>query len=860
MTQLASSPSSTPASSTPPSNADSQSAGSQGDLVEASSAPQVQTVVLDVQGMMCAGCVSTVENKLARCEGVVSARVNLVTEVAAVDCHLETDAQAVAQALTSAGYPSKVRLQSEQVPLLAERDWLERKQQAQKEQGRQLAIALLLLALSTLGHLQHFSWASRWTADFSVPILSTLWFHGGLATLTLLFPARGILTEGAQGIVRGAPNMNTLVSLGAVSAYLTSVFALIFPQLGWGCFFDEPVMLLSFILLGRTLEQRARFKASSSLRSLIALQPTLARLVPAPSPQGLESDAAGVQIPASQVQLGEWLRVLPGEKVPVDGVIQAGQTTVDESMLTGESMPVVKQAGDTVVAGSLNQSGAMTLQVNRTGADTTLAQMIRLVETAQTRKAPIQGLADVISGYFTYGVLLCAALTFVFWYFVGVPTWPEVAQRVMGPAHHAHMAVASLSSSHLSSSHLSSSHTSMQAVAPAAVTGSLRLLVGVKLAISVIVVACPCALGLATPTAVLVGSGIGAQQGLLIRGGDILEKTRSLNTLVFDKTGTLTTGQPLVSDCLPVNALDMSDDQLLQIAATVESGTRHPLGVAIQQAAQHKALELLPAEHFQTEAGLGIAATVQVAEAQLPARFFLGNVAWMENNGCLIDAKVRSQADALGNAGKTSVFIAKGDQLVGLIGVTDVLRTEAKETIDRLQAMGLDVRILSGDTVAAARAIAQQLNLGAEQVQAEVTPEGKVDAIAQLKREQRLVGFVGDGINDAPALASADVGIALNSGTDVAMETADIVLMGDSLADVPAAISLSRNTVNKIRQNLAWAFLYNLICIPLAAGAFLPGFGLSLNPALSGGLMAISSLTVVLNSLLLRRSKRLRSA
>lgn len=832
-------------------SAGNQSAGNQSDLVEASSAPQVQTVVLDVQGMMCAGCVSTVENKLARCEGVVNARVNLVTEVAAVDCHLETDAQAIAQALTSAGYPSKVRRQSGQVPLLAERDWLERKQQAQKDQGRQLAIALLLLALSTLGHLQHFSWASRWTANFSVPILSTLWFHGGLATLTLLFPARGILTEGAQGIVRGAPNMNTLVSLGAVSAYLTSVFALIFPQLGWGCFFDEPVMLLSFILLGRTLEQRARFKASSSLRSLIALQPTLARLVPAPSSQGIELEATGVQIPASQVQLGEWLRVLPGEKVPVDGVIHAGQTTVDESMLTGESMPVVKQAGDTVVAGSLNQSGAMTLQVNRTGADTTLAQMIQLVETAQTRKAPIQGLADVISGYFTYGVLLCAALTFVFWYFVGVPTWPEVAQLVMGPAHHAHMATS------LSSSHLPSSHPSMQAVAPAVVTGSLRLLVGLKLAISVIVVACPCALGLATPTAVLVGSGIGAQQGLLIRGGDILEKTRSLNTLVFDKTGTLTTGHPLVSDCLPVNELDISDDQLLQIAATVESGTRHPLGVAIQQAAQQRALELLPAEHFQTEAGLGIAATVQVAEEQLPARFFLGNAVWMENNGCLIDAKVRSQADALGNAGKTSVFIAKGDQLVGLIGVTDVLRTEAKETIDRLQSMGLDVRILSGDTVAAARAIAQQLTLGAEQVQAEVTPEGKVDAIAQLKREQRLVGFVGDGINDAPALASADVGIALNSGTDVAMETADIVLMGDSLADVPAAISLSRNTVNKIRQNLVWAFLYNLICIPLAAGAFLPGFGLSLNPALSGGLMAISSLTVVLNSLLLRRSKLL---
>ncbi|MGC1308482.1 MAG: cation-translocating P-type ATPase, partial [Phormidesmis sp.] len=569
-----------------------------------------QTVVLDVEGMMCAGCVSTVEKKLSQCEGVISATVNLVTEVAAVKYAPDTDPGAIAQTLTAAGYPSKPRSAQSRDTLAAETDWLARKEQAQKEQASQLAIAIVLLILSTIGHLQHFSW----TARFQIPILSSLWFHGALATLTLLFPARKILVEGWQGIIRRSPNMNTLVSLGAMSAYLTSLAALVFPGLGWECFFDEPVMLLSFILLGRTLEQRARFKAASSLRSLIALQPTLARLVPAPdsseNPSADQSadqsaDHAGVQIPANQVQVGDWLRVLPSEKVPVDGVVKMGQTTVDESMLTGESIPVVKRSGDEVVAGSLNQSGAITLQVSRTGEGTTLAKMIHLVETAQTRKAPIQGLADAISGYFTYGVLTCAALTFCFWYFVGVPLWPEIAQSTMGHLHHAGMAPAM-------------SALMGEQVAP----NSLRVLVSLKLAIAVVVVACPCALGLATPTAILVGSGIGAQQGLLIRGGDVLEATRSLDTLVFDKTGTLTTGQPQVTDCLPLTsdaapdeaAPTVSESQLLQIAATVESGTRHPLGVAIQQAAVDRQLDLLSADNFQTQAGLGVAATVTLPE------------------------------------------------------------------------------------------------------------------------------------------------------------------------------------------------------------------------------------------------------
>ncbi len=847
-----------------------------------------ETIVLDVEGMMCAGCVSTVEKKLAQCEGVIQARVNLVTEVAAVDCGAEADFAAIAQTLTAAGYPSKLRAANAQSPLAAETEWLERKEQSQKNQTRQLAVAALLLILSTIGHLQHFTWAQTFPSPNFGPlsvlitplitVLTSLWFHGALATLTLLFPARKILIDGFAGVRRGAANMNTLVSLGALSAYFTSVAALLLPALGWECFFDEPVMLLSFILLGRTLEQRARFQAASSLRSLIALQPTFARLVPEPTSTAQPSATTGVQIPANQVQVGEWLCVLPSEKVPVDGVIAQGQTTVDESMLTGESLPVVKQIGDEVVAGSLNQTGAITLQVSRTGAETTLAQMIHLVETAQTRKAPIQGLADLISGYFTYGVLSCAALTFCFWYFVGCSIWPDVAPAVMASVHQGfhqsgHQAPMMPESMPLESMPLETMPLETMPVEMIA-SKSWRLLVSLKLAIAVIVVACPCALGLATPTAILVGSGIGAQRGLLIRGGDILEATRSLDTLVFDKTGTLTTGQPKVTDCIPLLAC-LSQNQLLQIAATIESGTRHPLGIAIQKAAKLENLDLLPATAFSTQAGFGACASIDLVDADCfnaenaqkaapngtpngtpkGVQFFIGNLAWMQKNNFLVDSELQETANTLGQAGKTAVYIAQAQSprpIIGLIGVADTLRPEAANTLEQLQAMGISIRILSGDSVAAAQAIAHQLNLPISQVQAEVTPEGKVEAIAALQSSHHRIGFVGDGINDAPALAQADIGIALNSGTEVAMETADIVLMGDALTDVIAAIQLSHSTFNKIRQNLVWAFAYNLICIPLAAGAFLPAFGLSLSPGLAGGLMALSSVTVVANSLLLK--------
>jgi P-type Cu2+ transporter len=778
------------------------------------SAPLRETVVLDVSGMKCAGCVRAVEKQLNGCEGVLSATVNLVTEVAVVETEKGKVApETLAERVTDAGFPTQPRTSDGSDGTAGLADWVERKQQEQKAYLGRFAIATLLLALSTLGHLNHFGW-------LTVPILSDLWFHFLLATVTLLGPARSIVVDGWQGLRRLAPNMNTLVALGALSAYTASVVAFFLPQLGWECFFDEPVMLLSFILLGRTLEQRARYQAADALRSLVALQPTVARLISDPD----KADAAqtGVEVPASCVHAGEWVQVLPGEKIPADGEVVAGQSTVDESMLTGEAMPVLKQPGDTVAAGTVNQSGAIAIKVTDTGKDTVLAQMIRLVDTAQSRKAPIQRLADVISGYFTYGVMSLATLTFLFWYFIGLPLWPEVMGHALGHMHAAH-------------------HMTAQ---------SSTLLVSLKLAIAVLVIACPCALGLATPTAILVGSGMGAERGLLIRGGDILETVHHLDTVVFDKTGTLTVGQPQVTDTVLL-AEGLSEDELLRLAATVESGTRHPLAIAIQAAAQQKELALLKADHFQTEPGLGIAASLTWQGTEPVCR--LGNRAWMAQQGIKLSQAVEDQVNELAHSGQTVVYVALDQTLVGLIGVSDVLRSDAQQVVNRLQHMGLSVMMLTGDRKVVGDAIAAQLNLPSNRVIAEVTPKGKVDAIAKLQSQGQRVALVGDGINDAPALAQADVGITLNSSTDIAVETADVILMRDQLMGVVEAIHLSRATFNKIRQNLAWAFAYNLMGIPLAAGALLPTFGISLNPAFAGGLMAFSSVTVVLNSLLLKR-------
>jgi Cu2+-exporting ATPase len=785
------------------------------------STPVTEKIILDVGGMKCAGCVIAVEKQLIQHPEVKNVCVNLATEVAVVEAEVGTlDADALAKALTATGFPTQTRKAN--ATLAGQKSALEdsatRQHREMQAVIRQLVIAGVLLVFSGIGHF----------TDTIIPILNNIWFHCGLATVALLIPGRPILIDGWLGWRRGAPNMNTLVSLGTMTAYTASLIALLFPQMSWECFFDEPVMMLGFILLGRTLEKQARGRAASAFRQLLALQPQTARLIANPDSEKLVAGANIVEIPAEQVRVGEWLQVLPGDKIPVDGEVRFGQTTVDESMLTGEAVPVIKQLGDGVAAGTINQSGAIAIQATRTGNDTTLAQIVALVEAAQTRKAPVQKLADTVSGYFTYGVLTASLFTFLFWYFFGTHIWPDITisssmEMVNHSAHH-----------------------------PTPNTEYSSLLISLKLAIAVMVVACPCALGLATPTAILVGTGMGAEQGLLIKGGDVLERVHQLDTVVFDKTGTLTTGKPIVTDCLVLAESATSEKfspSLLQLAAAVESGTYHPLATAIHQAAKQQNLSIPHAVDFHTEPGMGVSAIVEGKTV------LLGNWEWLNCHGINLSETAQEQAQKMATSGKTVINIAIDGTLAGLIAVSDTLRPDAKATVEKLRQMGLRVMVLSGDRLEAVSALAEQLGINNTNIMAGIPPAKKAEAIQSLQtgQHQSIVAMIGDGINDAPALSQADVGIALHSGTDVAMETAAIILMRDNLNDVIESILLSRATFNKIRQNLFWAFAYNTIGIPLAAGTLLPSLGFILSPSSAAALMAFSSLSVVTNSVLLRR-------
>ncbi|MEO1670395.1 MAG: heavy metal translocating P-type ATPase [Cyanobacteria bacterium J06631_2] len=763
-----------------------------------------KTVALDVGGMKCAGCVKAVEKQLEQNSGVVSACVNLITEVAVVKYEAANIVpETLAEKLTSTGFPSQLRQSDRSIYQIAQENQAKR-QQLEQKWTRQLVTATVLLVFSSIGHLHHLGLPT-------IPVLSNIWIHFGLATMALLVPGRSLLVDGGRSLALGMPNMNTLVALGTVSAYLASCFALFLPSLGWECFFDEPVMLLGFILLGRTLEGKARNRASAALEKLVTLQPPIARLI--------GKQEAGVQetieIPVEQVKPGEWLRVLPGEKIPVDGAVTAGSSNVDEGMLTGESVAVVKTSGDLVRAGTINQSGMITIEVTGIGQDTTLAKIINLVSDAQTRKAPVQKLADTIAGYFAYGVMAIATATILFWYFIGTHIWDSVLT-------------------------IPASMTMPMAQGVATEVTTSPLLLSLKLAIAVLVIACPCALGLATPTAILVGTSIGAESGILIKGGDVLEQAHQLETVVFDKTGTLTIGKPKVTECIPLT--DIFPQKLLQIAAALESGSNHPLAQAIISAAQLQGLPLLEARDFNTAIGQGMSGIVAAEQA------YLGNQSWLTNNGIEVSKEAELQAKALAKSGKTVVYLAYKGVLQGLIALEDSLRADAKTTITYLQSLNLNTVLLTGDRPEVAQAIAQKLNI--TQVFAEIKPEGKAEIIKSLQQEQK-VAMIGDGINDAPALAQADVGISLQQGTDVAIATADIVLMRNQLQDVIKAIELSRATVNKIKQNLVWALAYNAFSLPIAAGVLLPKYGLLLSPVWAAAAMASSSLIVVTNSLLL---------
>ncbi len=758
----------------------------------------IKTTTLDVQGMKCAGCVKAVERQLSQNPGVISACVNLITEIAVVKYQADAIApETLAQMLTERGFKTQPRSQNIDDSIVTFR---EQKNRDNQQQIKQLLIAIVLLFFSFLGHLDHFGGPN-------LILLSNIWFHWGLATLALLFPGRTILIEGFRSLWYGMANMNTLVAIGTLSAYLASCIALVFPQLGWECFFDEPVMLLGFIFLGRTLESRARNHASSALESLFALQPDEANLVANPN----LNESSTIKIPVAQVRVGEWLRVLPGDKIPVDGEVVAGTTSVDESMLTGEAIPMFKQFEDTVTAGTINLSGAIVIKATRIGKNTTLSQIITSVESAQTRKAPIQQLVDTVAGYFAYGVMTIAALTFMFWYFWGTNIWPEVLN-----------------------------HNLTHDMANMAIMSTNPMLLSLKLAIAVLVIACPCALGLATPTAILVGTSIGAEKGILIKGGDILEQVHKLDTVVFDKTGTLTQGKPTVTDYLILNN---SKTELLQIAITLEKATNHPLAKAIIDSAESLDISPLPIEDVKIHSGLGISGEIEGKLAHL------GNYDYLISQNIIISPEIEQKAENLAQVGKTLVYVSWGKELLGIIALEDRLREDAVTTVKHLQELGLEIILLTGDRQNTANAIAKKLNIS--QVFAEVKPQEKAEIIASLQSNHRQIAMVGDGINDAPALAQANIGISLHGSTDVAIETADLVLMSGKLSDVVESLNLSLATFNKIRQNLFWALGYNLIAIPLAAGILLPRAGILLNPAVAAAFMASSSVIVVTNSLLL---------
>ena len=764
---------------------------------------QKTLIPLDVSGMKCAGCVKVVESELTKFPGVNSATVNLITSLAVVECEsTHINPQSLADILTNIGFPTQIRSEDSDFNNLTENQ----EDTEFKQMNQQLIIAAILLILSLSGHL-------------GISFFNNIWFHWSLATLALLVPGRKIIKDGWIGLIRNHPNMNTLVGLGTISAYVASCIALIFPQLGWECFFDEPVMLLGFILLGRTLEYQAKKRAKSSFTSLLSLQPKLARLII--NHQDLFSEKNSIEIAANQLKVGELIRILPGEKIPADGEIISGESTINQSMLTGESLPVYKSVGDVISAGTINQSGVIVIRVNRAGKDTTLAQIISFVENAQTRKAPIQKLADIVAGYFTYGVLTISLLTFLFWQFIGTKIWPYVLNIGVEHLHH-------------------TEHQS-------------PLLLSLKLAITVLVIACPCALGLATPTAILVGTSMGAEKGLLIKGGDILEKVNQVDTIIFDKTGTLTTGNPQVTDIISWS--NLSKEEVLKLAYTVESGTRHPLAEAIKQEVNRLELMGYSATDFQTFPGEGVSAIMDPPQPPLKRgecvshiiqgkKVMLGNLKWLEKQGVKILGKEGNFTED-----KTVIYVSVEKELVGAIAVKDTLKPDAKIVIESLEKMGFKVMLLTGDKYQTAVNMGEKLGMKTENILAEILPTEKAKVIEKLQEKGHKIAMVGDGINDAPALAQADVGIAVYNGTDVAIESAGIVLMRPGLNSIIEVIKLSQQTLIKIRQNLFWAFAYNIIGIPIAAGLLLPWGGILLNPATAGALMAFSSISVVTNSI-----------
>lgn len=734
---------------------------------------------LDIGGMTCAACSRRVEKALQKLEGVERAAVNLGTEQAQVEYDpTRVRWEEIRQAILQAGY---------QVLEPEERDGRWRRRQAEiKAQRRALGVVLLfwapLFALEMGGMVGLPLPAAL---SFDLHPLSLGWVHW-LLVLPVLWIGRRIYAEGIRALGRGGPNMFSLIAIGTTAAFAYSTWGLVRVVLGqaktFHTYFPAVSTILALMLLGRYLEALARNRAGEAIRALVDLQPQKATLL---------VDGQEQLIPADQIEVGDLLRVRPGERVPADGEVVEGSSAVDESMLTGESLPVAKEIGDRVIGGSVNQEGLLTVRATQVGRDTILAQIVRLVEQAQQGKAPIARLADAVAGYFVPAVIAIALGAAAAWMLAG-----------------ASMAFA------------------------------------LQIFVAVLIIACPCSLGLATPTAIMVGTGRGAQLGILVKSPEALEAAHRLDTIVLDKTGTITRGKPGVVE---VRALDgWQEAEILSLAASVEQGSEHPLALAVVECARERGAELKSVADFQAVPGQGARGRVEGREVVVGSGRMIAKALGRE--------VPEAQGTALAEAGKTLVWIAVDGELVGLLGLADLPREDSAADLRQFAEVGLQVIMVTGDSWRTANAIARQVGIAA--VQAEVLPQDKAAVVRRLQQEGRKVGMVGDGINDAPALVQADVGIAIAAGADVAMESADLVLMNNRLADVVRAIRLSRAVMRTIRQNLFWAFFYNVAGIPVAAGVLHLFGGPLLSPMLASLAMAFSSVSVIGNALRLKRFER----